>query len=115
MFNLVMQNSEEVTAYFSRYFSHVESEPMFLSSPHTEEENGVESNEAQEPGSRAWNDSVLPYSWYHKQAILNGKRMYENKIKEAEQMDLYDISPKKLSKLLTSIDLSILGKIVPSE
>ncbi|ADM11785.1 uncharacterized protein Eint_070210 [Encephalitozoon intestinalis ATCC 50506] len=64
-----------------------------------------------------WSADILPHSWYQERILGNykeGKR-YADKMIKAEAKDIYRISPGKLSKALTSIDLSILRRITPNE
>lgn len=63
-----------------------------------------------------WNRDILPHSWYQEQIFNRRKaKRYEHKIKKAEAKDIYRITPRKLSKALTFIDLSILRRITPNE
>lgn len=63
-----------------------------------------------------WDGEILPHSWYQIQ-ILDGrkKRRHLHKIELLRKMDIYHISPAKLSRLLTSIDQHVLRKIAPNE
>lgn len=111
-----MHKSEEAIAYFSKYF-HKTSDCLSLEP--VSEDNctdkvvyGVEA----ECVDLMWEDNVLPLSWYQRQ-ILGGKKKkrYMNRIERIRDMDVYSVSPRKLSKLLTAMDLLLLRKIRPSE
>ncbi|CAD25559.2 hypothetical protein [Encephalitozoon cuniculi GB-M1] len=75
-----------------------------------------ESSDEETGFSNAWNADILPRSWYQEQ-ICSGRKekRYISKARKAESRDIYHMTPRKLSKALTSIDLSILRKISPSE
>ncbi|WEL38967.1 ras-specific guanine nucleotide-releasing factor [Encephalitozoon hellem] len=63
-----------------------------------------------------WNRDILPHSWYQEQMLDRKKaKRYERKIRKAEARDIYHMTPKKLSKALTFIDLAILRRITPNE
>lgn len=63
-----------------------------------------------------WSADILPHSWYQEQLSCRrrGKR-YMEKIRKAEARDIYHISPRRLSRALTSLDLAILRRITPNE
>lgn len=63
-----------------------------------------------------WDRLEFPNTWYQEK-LMEGKKknMYKNKIELSREIDLYQIKPKKLAKILTGIDFSIIMKIRPHE
>lgn len=63
-----------------------------------------------------WDISVLPYSYYLSK-IRKGQnvRRYLYKASRAESLDLLKISPRKISLILTQIDLFLIRNVKPSD
>ncbi|WUR03054.1 uncharacterized protein VNE69_03265 [Vairimorpha necatrix] len=78
--------------------------------------NNLLINEKVEPEKkeRYWNKKYLPYSYYISK-ISSNPRLYLYKAAKAESLEIYKISPKKLSTLITQLDIFLLQNIKPAD
>lgn len=105
-----MQKSEEPATCLSKYIGERPSECLALGME--------EKNEDREEGDICliWNKAIMPHSKYQRSLVKSGKKKrHLDRVEKLRDMDLYGISPRRLSKILTGIDLSILRRITPSE
>ncbi|KHN69284.1 hypothetical protein M896_080180 [Ordospora colligata OC4] len=109
-----MESYKDSIEYFLSYFECAVPGDVSLGSLVVFSERHAHEDESEEPVM--WDEKDLPRTWYQMRFVDSvNKSKYIKKMAYAESMDVYHITPKKLSKALTSIDLQFLKKITPND
>jgi len=109
-----MESYKDSIEYFLRYFECAMPDDVSLGSLVLFSEENAREEESEAPVM--WDEKDLPRTWYQVQFVDgSNKRKYIKRMAHAESMDVYHITPKRLSKALTSIDLQLLKKITPND